>query len=858
MDPLSGLSVACNGIQLFELAFKLVSGAKLVHDSAGGMTVGTQRLEAIANNVNQLSDGIITDKTSPKNLRELGDLSKSVASDLLIALEHLKSKQPSTIGSFKAALQTIWKEKQIQELLGKIQQLQSLIMNSTQFLIMNRQSQVYQEILAIQRTNHDFGATFHKSLIDLRDDIVHRLKQPTEPESIQEINLVNASIQDMSMNQSQCFSKVIAKLDALSNSITQLQQDMKTIKSLQDVLKTFRFRQFDFRYQRVTRANIQTLQWVFEDEIPGVRGDIRLHFREWLEEGDGIFWIRGKAGSGKSTLMKHLCDHPQTIHCLETLAGSQRQGRVVIGKYFFWNPGSPLQKSLEGLLRSLAFDILRLCPDSISSVSGMLQQRRNEIQEAEEELWTCDLLWEILEDVISENSLTCFCFFIDGLDEFCGDSEDLIDSVKRLVSHKNVKVCASSRPWAAFVGEFGEDSTRLMKLEDLNAEDIRRYTHTTLFRNSRFERLARRDASIQGLIKEVATRSDGVFLWVYLVVRSLLEGVKYADSTQFLWKRLNAFPLDLDGFFTQMLNSVPHIYRSKTVTVLQATMMANSSLPAAVYYFISCVEEEELYSLKCKWHDLTQNDAVQLIEDTALRLDGWTKGLLEVVHYEKNCCPNYDLSKVEFLHRTVRDFLAESTSVHDMFEKDSNSAIEVPGLMSHGLLAYIKKHDIHPVLDQAGSVLYGDGWTERQTNVMDMCKLAAEYGLDDYIDRLLLKNPLSQGDAQELYSAMLTRVLVPKRKPTEQVISSKSQLITTKYLTAIGATFKGEEHTWEEFLNGLGLRLSGDEAIFEMLCLLAAAGANFGVSYGKSVFREEVKTLFPRQQALKLLALELK
>lgn len=27
---------------------------------------------------------------------------------------------------------------------------------------------------------------------------------------------------------------------------------------------------------------------------------------EWLESGSGVYWISGKAGSGKSTLMKHL------------------------------------------------------------------------------------------------------------------------------------------------------------------------------------------------------------------------------------------------------------------------------------------------------------------------------------------------------------------------------------------------------------------------------------------------------------------------------------------------------------------------------------------------------------------------
>lgn len=35
-------------------------------------------------------------------------------------------------------------------------------------------------------------------------------------------------------------------------------------------------------------------------------------FVAWLEEGDGLYWIAGKAGSGKSTLMKYIASHPST------------------------------------------------------------------------------------------------------------------------------------------------------------------------------------------------------------------------------------------------------------------------------------------------------------------------------------------------------------------------------------------------------------------------------------------------------------------------------------------------------------------------------------------------------------------
>jgi Cdc6-like AAA superfamily ATPase len=44
-------------------------------------------------------------------------------------------------------------------------------------------------------------------------------------------------------------------------------------------------------------------------------------FLSWLSSGNGIFHVSGKPGSGKSTLMKFLCDHPRTQEELQEWAG---------------------------------------------------------------------------------------------------------------------------------------------------------------------------------------------------------------------------------------------------------------------------------------------------------------------------------------------------------------------------------------------------------------------------------------------------------------------------------------------------------------------------------------------------------
>jgi len=50
---------------------------------------------------------------------------------------------------------------------------------------------------------------------------------------------------------------------------------------------------------------------------------VREPFLHWLSAGNGVFHIAGKLGSGKSTLMKFLCDHERTTAELQKWAGTQ-------------------------------------------------------------------------------------------------------------------------------------------------------------------------------------------------------------------------------------------------------------------------------------------------------------------------------------------------------------------------------------------------------------------------------------------------------------------------------------------------------------------------------------------------------
>ena len=94
-----------------------------------------------------------------------------------------------------------------------------------------------------------------------------------------------------------------------------------------------------------------------------------VDFVQWLsddEAGDHLYWIPGKPGSGKSTLMKYLYHDQRTQSLFRRWAGSQR---LVIASCFTWNPGSFMQKFLTDLFRALLHEILSVCPELIPLAS---------------------------------------------------------------------------------------------------------------------------------------------------------------------------------------------------------------------------------------------------------------------------------------------------------------------------------------------------------------------------------------------------------------------------------------------------------------------------------------------------------
>ena len=197
-----------------------------------------------------------------------------------------------------------------------------------------------------------------------------------------------------------------------------------------NILRSLRFRTMKERHSSISPAHIGTFRWVFDNAAQPDCQHVNLG--NWLEQGVGCYWVTGKAGSGKSTLMKYILEEQRTEQLLRRWAG---QNKLVIASFFFWNAGTMMQKSQVGLLQSLLHDILIQCPSMIPRICSSRWKNAEFQGEPDEPSWTLSELTSAFDALAQERILNFkMCVFIDGLDEYDGDPMTMVLMVQRLVT----------------------------------------------------------------------------------------------------------------------------------------------------------------------------------------------------------------------------------------------------------------------------------------------------------------------------------------------------------------------------------------------------------------------------------------
>jgi hypothetical protein len=163
------------------------------------------------------------------------------------------------------------------------------------------------------------------------------------------------------------------------------------------------------------------------------------------------------------------------------------------------------------------------------------------------------------------------CFFIDGLDEYHGEPETIAQYFQDLLPCSgHVKFCVSSRPWPVFQDIFRDCPG--LKLQDLTREDIKLYISDKLGSNNYMQQLLVEDPpEAKNLIDEVVEKAAGAFLWVVLVVKSFINGLRNGDGISHLRRRLESLPSDLEKLYEHMLNSIDPLDKEEAAEIFQSS-----------------------------------------------------------------------------------------------------------------------------------------------------------------------------------------------------------------------------------------------------------------------------------------------
>lgn len=238
-----------------------------------------------------------------------------------------------------------------------------------------------------------------------------------------------------------------------------------------DMLESLRFPQMHDRHGQIAKAHENTFVWIFQD--PQTYQKPWDNFLEWLSNDSGMYWIQGKAASGKSTLMRFVGDHPLTRQSLQNWSNSHK---LTTGRFFFWNSGESKQRSHIGLLRSLLHEVLGSHKNLIPEVFPEEWENKAALaafgMDICPEQWSLARLKEAFSRLIDLSGEELkLCFFIDGLDEYEGDPEDITQYFKDLAfCSVHTKFCVSSRPCQVFQDIY--QGTPSLKLQDLTNDDI--------------------------------------------------------------------------------------------------------------------------------------------------------------------------------------------------------------------------------------------------------------------------------------------------------------------------------------------------------------------------------------------------
>ncbi|KAF4126369.1 Ankyrin Repeat [Geosmithia morbida] len=294
-------------------------------------------------------------------------------------------------------------------------------------------------------------------------------------------------------------------------------------------LESLQFPEMNLRYETVPIAYLGTCEWLSKHET----------YTTWVESNRGLLWIKGGAGTGKSTLLKH---------AIETYQPHQEG---LIFSFFFHNRGSELQKTPLGLFRALLHQVMSKIPAALPEFVDLFQEK----SKGPDGGWEWDL--EEIKPFFARALIRVLksrpvWLFIDALDECSNNGAPaLVAYIKSLYNNLPpadgnmypFHICYSCRPYPGLDRGGFEICP-----ERENRQDIASFVQDLLFSYC--------VKSSNELLNLMSRRALGNFMWARLVADQVVEFSRSSQHQGDMELQIESIPVNLDSLYTDMLEGL--------------------------------------------------------------------------------------------------------------------------------------------------------------------------------------------------------------------------------------------------------------------------------------------------------------
>ncbi|KAI1111602.1 hypothetical protein F5Y14DRAFT_424600 [Nemania sp. NC0429] len=466
------------------------------------------------------------------------------------------------------------------------------------------------------------------------------------------------------------YIKILSHIQKVTSGPSQAEIEAQEPRN-QDILNALHFDTMMERELLIDPAYGQTCEWILSPKVSP--------FKSFLNAKDPVLWISGKAGSGKSTLMKYAWKSEEMRH--ELRQGWAKGGELVMARFFMFEGGNRIQKTYEGFLRSTLYQIL--------------STRRELIKVAFPSFFDCS--WPPPIQFTSTTNLNQgfyslfahmseklrMVIFIDGIDEYRimerkdhyepGDIEVQYDKEEgdeswgrskwRTDSHTEIAKLINSMADKDVI-KFVISSRELPVFEEAfaNFPRIRLQEHTEKaiaeYIAGRLDDEAPGLPDTVNLCAELAHKSQGDILWARLALDMVIDG-----SLRTLRSTLNSLPTRLggtEGLYMKMIENLKPEYQNDACRIFHLVLRAQQPPSIITLAFADQGHLDRYHNVLKVVQDtkrpFTKESLQQLTDSMHRRLRICCVGLLEA---ESKLAPDTieTARRVVFNHQTTKEWV---------------------------------------------------------------------------------------------------------------------------------------------------------------------------------------------------------